>query len=207
MIEMDGRFQPFCRIRLVASTTRGDHSHSVEDVDSRDIIPQAWPRANRPQHCCRAVRAHPCTEVPRDQHHQGQEGRESSFNHHHERADRAQCQRPCRWLGGLTLTLMPPPPTPALPSLTPALRGGSLSLSCPRSQRLHYPPLTPRPQGALPLTLLSLSDSPEQHPDHVEPCMPRMHAGPKSDTARAPSKDQQCVRKEPVLPRGWISST
>lgn len=85
--------------------------------------------------------------------------------------------------------------------------GGSLSLSCPRSQRLHYPPLTPRPQGALPLTLLSLSDTPEQHPDHVEPCMPRMHAGPKSDTARAPSKDQQCVRKEPVLPRGWISST
>lgn len=66
MIEMDGRFQPFCRIRLVSSATRGDHSHSVEDVDSGNIIPQAQPRANRLQHCWRAVGAHLCTEVPWD---------------------------------------------------------------------------------------------------------------------------------------------
>lgn len=34
----------------------------------------------------------------------------------------------------------------------------------------------------------------------MEPRTPRMHAGPKLDTARAPAKDEQSVKRSPFFP-------
>lgn len=91
--------------------------------------------------------------------------------------------------------------------MTAVVVGGSFSLS-PHPQRLHYPSAHPSPFGERCLLhCYPPSDTPEQQPDHMEPCTSMTHAGPKPDMARAPSKEQQSVRRKPILPSGWISST
>lgn len=121
MIEMDGHSQPFCWIRLVA---KGDHSERRMWMVVDGLAPGKQVMTLL-EGCLCPLR----TKVPRDQHHEGQEGRESSFHHHHERADGGWCQGPCHahvMTGGSLSLPRTTPPTPA-----PALRSPPASGSTP----------------------------------------------------------------------------